>query len=463
MSEIHALSATQIAAAYAARQLSPVEVVRALLQRINSKDGELNAFVHVASESALEAARISEIEMASGNVRGPLHGIPVAIKDIIDIAGLPTTCHSKIRLNHIASNDATVIERLRTAGAIFLGKLALHEFATGGPAFDLPFPPARNPWNISLQPGGSSSGAGAALAAGLVPLAIGTDTGGSIRGPAALCGIVGLKPTYGLVSRRGVFPLAFSLDHVGPMARNVGDAALMLEAMAAKDINDPGSVAVPTRDYCANLQQGLAGLRIGFVRHFHETDLQANTEVVAALDDAAHDLAAAGAVVRTVNLPPLLEFTGPHRVLMQSEAWHVHSEWLCKRPADYSTTTRRKLMAGAFHSASDYLRAQQLRGLMIAAVNEVFRDSDVLLTANTMDTACRIDDTKALSDSYARQARSPFNLTGHPAISIMCGLSKAGLPLSLQFVARTFDETTLLRVAAAYERTHSWHSKLPLH
>lgn len=461
MTETHWLTAGEIASAYAARRLSPVELVQSLLNRISVLDPQLNAFIRVDVEAALDAARDAEKDIVAGRARGPLHGVPVGIKDIIDVAGLPTTCHSKILLDNIAAEDAAVISRLRAAGAILLGKLSLHEFATGGPSFDLPFPPARNPWNIAHHPGGSSSGSGAALAAGLVPLALGTDTGGSVRNPAAACGIVGLKPTYGLVSRRGVFPLAFTLDHIGPMARCVGDAALLLDAIAGHDARDPGSVPVSCSRFGADLERGVRGLRIGFVRHFHETDLPADPEVAAALDDVSRVLTQEGAEVRAITLPPLREFSAVQRLIMQAESSAIHASWLRERPGDYARATRRKLLIGAFHSAADYVRAQQHRLQMIVAVDDAFRDSDVLLTANSMDPACRIDDEDALARTYPRQARSPFNLTGHPAIALMCGLAKTGLPLSAQLVGRAHDEVTLLRAAAAYERAGEWHARRP--
>jgi aspartyl-tRNA(Asn)/glutamyl-tRNA(Gln) amidotransferase subunit A len=461
MSDAHWLTATEIGEAYAARQLSPVELVSALLERISALDPRLHAFVRLDAEAALDAARAAEREIAAGRGRGPLHGVPVGIKDIIDVAGEPTTCHSKILLENVATADAEVTARLRAAGAILLGKLALHEFAIGGPAFDLPFPPARNPWNTHHHPGGSSSGSGAALAAGLVPLALGTDTGGSVRNPAGACGVVGLKPTYGLVSRRGVFPLSFTLDHVGPMARSVADTALLLDAMAGHDPADPGSVARAPRRFGAELDRGVRGLNVGFVRHFHEADMPADEEVAAALEEAARVLAKEGATVRAVTLPSLSDFSGAQRVIMQAESWAIHEGWLRERPHDYSAASRRKLMSGAFLSAGDYVHAQRRRRLLMAAVDDAFRDVDVLLCASAMDPACRIDDADTVARTYPRQARNAFNLTGHPALAMMSGLSRGGLPLSLQLVGRSFDEVTLLAVAAAFERATASSQRRP--
>jgi aspartyl-tRNA(Asn)/glutamyl-tRNA(Gln) amidotransferase subunit A len=461
MSDVHWLTAAELSAAYAARRLSPVEVVQALLERIAAHDSQIHAFIKVDAKAALGAARQAETEIFARRARGPLHGVPVGIKDIIDIAGLPTTCHSKIMLGNVAREDAPVIRRLRAAGAIMLGKLALHEFAIGGPSFDLPFPPARNPWNVKHHPGGSSSGSGAALAAGFVPLALGTDTGGSIRNPAGTCGVVGLKPTYGAVSRRGVFPLAFTLDHIGPMARSVRDIALALDAIAGHDAGDPGSAAVAGRPFGAELARGARGLRVGYVRHFHETDVVADPEVAAALDEVARVLRQEGADVRDIKLPRLSELAGVQRVIMQAESWAIHAPWLRQRPGDYAEASRRKLMSGAFLSAGDYVHAQQRRTQMIDAVDAALREVDILLTANSMDPACRIDDAEAVAHTYPRQARAPFNLTGHPALAMMCGLSQAGLPLSAQFVGRAHDEVTLLRAAAAYERATKWHAQRP--
>ena len=461
MSEPHWLTASEASRAFAARQLSPVELLTALLGRIDALDPKLHAFIHLDADAAMEAARTATKEIAAGRIRGPLHGVPVGVKDIIDVAGLPTTGHSKILLGNIAKADAVVIQKLRQAGAIILGKLATHEFAIGGPSFDLPFPPARNPWNPDHHPGGSSSGSGAGVCAGLFPVALGTDTGGSVRNPASVCGIVGVKPTYGLVSRRGVFPLSFTLDHVGPLTRTVADTALMLDAIAGYDPDDPGSAPTQSRHFGRLLDRGVRDLRIGFVRHFHETDTPAHPEVTAALEDVARVLQAEGAEVRTVTLPALTEFAGINRVILCSEAWSIHAPWLRERPGDYGQLARRRLLPGAFMTAGDYVGAQRRRLQLIAAVEDVLRDVDVLLCASSMDPASRLDDPAETSRTYPRQARTPFNVTGHPALAMMAGLASNGLPVSVQFAGRYFDDATVLRVAAAYERATPWHKKRP--
>src|SRR5215208_2191325 len=301
MSDLAYLTVAEGAALLRAKKLSPVEWTKALLDRIAAIDEHYNAFLVVTADKALAQAKAAEAEIAKGQWRGPMHGVPYATKDIIDVEGMATTCHSKIRKDHRATSDAFVIKKLNEAGAVLLGKAALHEFATGGPAFDLPWPPARNPWNPKLHPGGSSSGSGVALAAGMAPMALGTDTGGSVRNPATCCGIVGLKPTYGLVSRRGVFPLSFTLDHIGPMTRTVEDNALMLEAIAGHDPLDPGSAAAPSGRYRRALDRGAKGLRIGFVRHFHEIDMPAEPEVTAALAHVMRTLQMHGADVRDIR------------------------------------------------------------------------------------------------------------------------------------------------------------------
>ena len=458
---LHYMTVTDAAHAVATKALSPVELMEAHLARIEKLDPMLNAFIRRDGETALAAAKVAEAQASAGRLRGPLHGIPVGIKDIIDVAGLPTTCHSKILDGNMATADAVCVSKLRAAGAIVVGKLSTHEFAIGGPSFDLPWPPARNPWNPDHHPGGSSSGSGSGVAAGLFPMALGTDTGGSVRNPASCCGIVGLKPTYGLVSRRGVFPLSFTLDHIGPMTRTVEDNALMLEVIAGHDPLDPGSAAVPAGHYRAALDRGAKGLRIGFVRHFHEIDMPAEPEVTAALEHVMRALQMLGADVRDVKLPSLVEFAAVNRVILQSEAWAIHGEWLRSRPGDYGKLARRRLMPGAFLGAGDYVTANKRRAEMIAVVNAALAEVDVLLCASSMDPACRIDRPADVERTYPRQARTPFNVTGHPALAMMSGLSSGGLPLSVQFVARNFDEAMLFRVARAWEQASGMDKKHP--
>jgi aspartyl-tRNA(Asn)/glutamyl-tRNA(Gln) amidotransferase subunit A len=459
----HALGVAEAAALIAARRLSPVELLQDCLTQIAAKEPLLYAFIRVLAEEAMQQAREAEAEIARhGGPRSPLHGIPVGLKDIIDLAGHPTTCHSRIRLDDVATTDAEVVARLRRAGAIFPGKLATHEFALGGPCFDLPFPPARNPWNPAHHPGGSSSGSGAAIAARMLPAALGTDTGGSVRHPATHCGIVGLKPTYGLVSRRGVFPLSFTLDHVGPMTRTVRDNALLLGAIAGPDPEDPGSAQHGPEDYTRDLHAGLRGLRIGFVRHFHERDVPAAPAIATALEEAARLLTAEGATLADVTLPPLGDFAAVNRVILLAEATAIHGEWLRERPGDYAALTRRRLLPGLFLAGADYVQAQQRRRELVAAVDAAFAECDLLLCASSMDPACRIDDEAAIERTYPRQARTPFNVTGHPAISVMCGLSEAErLPIGLQLVAPSLAEVLLYRAAAAYERAAPWQHLTP--
>lgn len=436
------MTAAALVEAFRQRALSPVDALQATLARIGREDGALHSFVHVDHEGALDAAREAERCWAAGSPMGPLCGVPVGIKDIIDVAGLPTTCHSRVRLHHLAQDDAVVVRRLRRAGAVIVGKLATHEFALGGPSFDLPFPPARNPWNLHHNPGGSSSGSAVSVAAGLLLIAVGTDTAGSIRHPAGACGVLGLKPSYDAVPREGVFPLAFSLDHVGPLARSAADLALAFEVMAGRSLTLPVDES----------HRPLAGVRVGYVRHFHARDIQADPEVTAALDAMAATFDGLGAIVSDVALPPLQHFLGVNRVVMFAEAWSIHAKWLRERPEDYGQSGRQRLMAGAFLSAEDYLRAQRGRTLLTRQVDQVLGEFDLLLVANMLDPACRIDDPAALAHTAERQARVAFNVTGHPALSVPTGVSAAGLPLSAQLVAPMHAEAMLLRACAALER-----------
>jgi aspartyl-tRNA(Asn)/glutamyl-tRNA(Gln) amidotransferase subunit A len=462
MKPLHELTLAEASAAIARRRVSPVEYLDALRARFEGLEPRLNTTILPLWDAAREDAKKAARRIARSGPRSPLDGLPVGLKDIIDLAGHPTTCHSRHLLDNVKAADADVVARLRAAGALFPVKLATHEFAIGGPAFDLPFPPARNPWNTAHHPGGSSSGSGSIVGASILPAALGTDTGGSVRHPASHCGIVGMKPTYGLVSRRGVFPLAYTLDHVGPMTKDVASNAMLLNAIAGHDPEDPGSAARRAANHARHLRKGLKGLTIGFVRHFHETDQPATAEVAAALEAAARVMAKEGAKVRTVALPSLNDFAGVNRAILLSEAAAIHGRWLREAPGGYSDLTRKRLAPGLFVRAEDYVQAQRRRRELFAAVEAALQDCDLLLTASSMDPACRIDDPAAVEITYPRQARTPFNVTGHPALTLMCGLSQAeGLPLSLQLVGRCFDEATVYRGAHGYERAAPWKEMRP--
>ena len=443
------------------KKLSPVEYTKALIDRVETYDGRLNAFLRFTPEIALEDAKRAESEIVNGLWRGPFHGVPYGLKDIFDYAGLATTAHSKILSDNIALVDSAVTQKLRAAGGVFMGKLSTHEFATGGPCFDLPWPPARNPWNRDHFCGGSSSGSGVATAAGFVPAAIGSDTGGSIRNPAALCGVVGMKGTYGLVSRRGVFPLSFSLDHVGPLTRTVKDNAIMLDLIAGHDALDSASADVGAGRYTADLGRGVKGLRIGIIRHFYTRDIQGDVEIGDGIEAAIKVLEGLGASVKEIETAPLADYDACNRIILTAEAFAIHEKWLKERPQDYASITRERFMNGAFVRAVDYINALRIRAKLTRNFHAMFSDIDIAITANSFDPACRIDDPLEIERTYARQARAPFNITGSPALAIPVGFCKAGLPLGMQIVGKPFSEALLYRVGYAYEQETKWVDKHP--
>jgi aspartyl-tRNA(Asn)/glutamyl-tRNA(Gln) amidotransferase subunit A len=461
MSDYAFLGIAEAAELIRGRKLSPVEYTKALLGRIERLDKRFHAFIRLMPERALEEARKAEQEVMGGKIRGPLHGVPYGLKDIIDVAGVPTTGHSRVLIENMATADAPVTTRLKEAGGVLLGKLATHEFAIGGPSFDLPWPPAVNPWGGNHFPGGSSSGSGVGLACGMFPAALGTDTGGSVRNPASMCAITGMKATYGRVSRRGVFPLAFSLDHVGPMTRNVRDNALLLQILAGHDPEDPGSADVTVPDYSADLDRGVKGLRIGLIRHFYAEDMMAHPEQLAALDAAAEMLRKLGAGVCEIRLPPEVQFAACNRIILRSEAFAIHRKWLNEQPDNYGELARQRIMDGAPISAADYIDALRMRGRLTRATLEAFKDIDVALTSSSLDPPCRIDDAEACLHAYARQTRQPFNVTGQPALAMPAGFTTDGLPLSLQLIGHPWQEATVYRVAQAYEQATRWVDRHP--
>jgi aspartyl-tRNA(Asn)/glutamyl-tRNA(Gln) amidotransferase subunit A len=437
-------------------------LARDALARIAARDGGLHAFVLVTEVRALEDAQRADAELKTGHDRGPFHGIPYALKDIYDTAGIRTTCHSKLRLNVVPKQDSVAAARLREAGGVLLGKLATHEFAIGGPSFDLPFPPARNPWNREHVTGGSSSGSGTAVGTRMVRMAMGSDTGGSIRGPAAWCGIVGIKATYGRVSRRGVFPLSWTLDHIGPLTRSVEDAAITLQVLAGHDPNDPASADVSVPDYRADLEKGVAGLRIGIPRAFFATASATTAEVVTGLDRTAAQLRAAGATVEDIELPDYALFSAVGRVIMMAEAFAIHEADMQTRLLDYGEITAGRFILGAAITAADFIHALRARRELTDAVNAALSRYDALMTLSALSTAPRFDQpTDALSSASPIQT-IPFNVTGHPAMSVPTGVGADGLPIGVQIVGRAFDEPMVFRIGRAVEKLSGWESvKLP--
>jgi aspartyl-tRNA(Asn)/glutamyl-tRNA(Gln) amidotransferase subunit A len=461
MTEYAYLTIAEASARIRTKEMSPVDYVQALLDRIDAHDARFNAFLRHLPEVALHQARQAEQDIQAGNWRGPMHGVPYGLKDIIDVEGVPTTGHSRILADNLAGSDAFVTRQLKHAGAVLLGKMSTHEFAIGGPSFDLPWPPARNAWNREYFPGGSSSGSGVAVAAGFMPAALGTDTGGSVRNPASMCGIVGMKATYGRVSRRGVLPLSYSLDHIGPMTRTVTDNAILLGVIAGHDPDDPGSARSAIPDFTADLDKGVNGLKIGVIRRFYTTDFEADSEMTRSIEDAVTLLADLGAEIQEIDPGPIVDYASANRVILLSEAYAIHETWLQERPEDYGDLARERLMPGAFFRAVDYVHAMRQRTVLRQKFNDCLASVDVAITASSMEPASPIEDAELCEKLYGRQARAPFNLTGNPALAVPTGFASTGLPLSMQIIGKPFDETTVYRVARAYERATEWTSKHP--
>jgi aspartyl-tRNA(Asn)/glutamyl-tRNA(Gln) amidotransferase subunit A len=445
----------------AAKKLSPVELARTQLDRIRRLDPDLNAFLLVTEERALSDAKAAEARQMSGALRGKLDGIPIAHKDIYGTAGIRTTAHSKLLKDHVPKRDARTVAKWAEAGTVMLGKLSTHEFAFGGPSFDLPWPPARNPWNREHFTAGSSSGTGAAVAAGLILGGTGSDTGGSIRGPAALCGIAGIKPTYGLCSRVGILPLAYSLDHAGPMAWTAEDCALLLQGMAGHDPEDPASADRPVADFTAELGKGAKGLRIGVVRHFFENDNRASDATRAGIDAALDFFRKEGADVRDIKLSPMVDYFAVGWLIMITEAFALHRPWLSERFTDYSEMLRDRVALAAMVSGPDLVQATRRRRVLCREMAEAMADLDVLVFASAQGEAPRIDNVPKWSGIEKPSFTMPCNVTGFPAISICTGFGQGGLPVSMQLAGKPFSEPTLFRAAHAYETAMSWRKKRP--
>ena len=460
MTDLHFLTIAQASALIRGRKLSPVELTRAFLERVKLLDAKLNSHLLLLEEQATEDAKAAETEIAAGRWKGPLHGIPIGLKDIYNTAGIRTTGHSALFRDHVPTEDAFTVGLLKQAGAIITSKLATWEFAIGGTSFDLPWPPARNPWDTALDPSGSSSGSAVAVAAGLCMGAMGSDTGGSIRGPAAWCGIAGHKPTYGLVSRRGILPLSFSLDHAGPMCWTSEDCALMLQVLARHDPRDATSAAVAVTDFTAGLGQTLSGLRVGVVRHFFEDDLVTDPETIVALAVSVAALRDMGAIVGDVKLAPFGTYADVGSLISRSESYAVHQHWLRTTPELYGAFGRHRLMAGAFIAAADYVNAQRARARLIAELAEVMQTVDLLIFPTARCPARPIGED-SMASGFQPFFNRAFNVTGSPALSICNGFGESGLPLSLQIGGRPFEDALVLRVGHALERALGTRSRRP--
>jgi aspartyl-tRNA(Asn)/glutamyl-tRNA(Gln) amidotransferase subunit A len=446
-----------------ARKLSPVELTQAYLERIEAINPQLHAYLTVTADHALKQARAAEHEIVHGGYRGPLHGIPLALKDNFDTAGIRTTAHSRLLEHNVPHHDAAAVRKLYMAGAILLGKATTHEFAHGGPSFDLPWPPARNPWNPMHFSGGSSSGSAAAVAGGLAAYALGTDTGGSVRSPAWLSGVVGHKPTFGLVSRVGVVPFSSSCDHVGPITRSVEDCAIVLDHLIGHDPGDPGSAQVKLPSLRTGLDGSIRGMRIGVIRHFWEEDLAVSPELSAAVHRAIGVLESLGACVEEVRLRSLHDYYAVRLMLTESELYALHHKSLQERPQDYGHHFLSRCLPACLYTSADYITAQRQRAAIIAEMTPVYARYDALLTAGA-GPAPSLADHKSIgsADKFLRPGMGTlFSVTGAPALALCAGFSQAGLPLGLQIAGRPFEDASVLRIGHAYEKATRWNKQRP--
>ena len=441
------------------REVSPVEITQECLGRIERLNPALNAFITVMGESALAYARRAEAEMVRGEWRGPLHGVPVALKDLIDTAGVRTTAASALFKDRVPDKDAEVVRRLRQAGAVIIGKNNLHEFAYGGSSLVSYFGDVHNPWDVGRIAGGSSGGSAAAVAGGLAYAAIGTDTAGSIREPAALCGCVGLKPTYGRVSSRGVIPLSLSLDHVGPLAATVEDAAIVLQAIARYDAADNSAADVPVAGYVSALREGPKALRVGVPRKYFYDDL--DPEVASAMEHALRGIGTLVTEMREVQLEVPTD-----RTLQAAESYAYHAENVAKNPERYQPETLRRIRSGEKISAAEYIQRRHDLEEARRRICAVFADVDVVVMPTMPMAAPAIADLKAdpeaLRPAELKLLRNtrPFNVWGLPAISVRCGFTQGGLPIGLQIAGPHWREDLVLQLAHAYEQATAWHKRI---
>jgi len=462
MNDILSLSATELGHKIKAGDVSPVDAVDACLARIEATEPQLNAYVRVLGDEARAAARQAEKDITAGDWKGPLHGVPVALKDLYDLAGTPTTASSRVREHWTPNADSAAAERLKAAGAIVLGKTHTHEFAYG-----VTTPTTRNPWDTQRTPGGSSGGSGATVASSGAFMAMGSDTGGSIRIPAGLCGTVGLKPTFGRVSRAGITSLSWGLDHAGPLTRTVEDAATCLQVLAGYDPRDPGSVDEPVPDYSAGLHDGIKGLRVGVPTNYFFDQL--DEEVEASVREAYEKLASLGAELVDVTLPMPEQIVAVEFAILLPEASDYHRQMLRESAELYNDDVRVMLEAGEFVPATTYIRAQRVRNLLQQEFRKLYDQVDVIVAPTIAATAVKAGtesitwpdgSEEPLISAYTRFAL-PGNITGLPALSVPCGFSSEGLPIGFQAIGRPLDEATILRLGAAYEAATDWHKRRP--
>jgi aspartyl-tRNA(Asn)/glutamyl-tRNA(Gln) amidotransferase subunit A len=447
--------------ALARRDVTSVQATEAYLGRIQQHDAVLQSYITVMADHALARAKAADTEMERGQRRGPLHGVPIALKDLIAVGGVRMTSGSQLFSDHVPTRDAFVTRRLLDAGAVILGKLAMHEWAFGRPATDGPFPTGRNPWDVRRAPAGSSSGSAVAAAAGLCAGALGSDTGGSVRGPASMTGLVGHKPTYGLVSRTGVLAMCWSLDHVGPMTRSVWDSAALLRVIAGADPEDTSTRGAKTQDYIGALDGGARGLRLGVLRRFYVEWPGLNDEVRSAALSAFDVLKGEGATLQDVDAPSL-DLSMAAWAPFLAETYEYHRENLHKRPQGYRESLRPRVHMGALFTGADYLRAQRLRERFRREIDALFERVDLLVFPGQAAPAQRFEDVPAKGlATPAMRYTAPWNLLGLPAVVVPCGFSREGLPVSIQIVGRAFDDATVLRLARAYERVTDWHTRRP--
>jgi aspartyl-tRNA(Asn)/glutamyl-tRNA(Gln) amidotransferase subunit A len=452
----------EVAPLIAAGKVSSRELTQKCLNRIERDDATLHTFVTLMGERALAAANRADREIASGAYRGPLHGIPYAVKDVFDTEGVRTTGGSRAFLNRVPDAHSAAVDRMEQAGAVLLGKLATDELTYGGVDLEAGFPPARNPWDPRRDPGGSSSGAGAAVAAGFCLAALGTDTGGSVRLPAGLCGIVGLKPTFGRVSRRGVMLNAYSLDHCGLMTWTAEDCAILLQATAGYDPGDPASADIPVPVYRSALRQDLQGVRVGVVSHFFKRDAPAGEEACAAMDTAVDVLWSLGAQISDVALSPLKEYAEPKAVIQWPEIFILYGDEARTRPENFGPKFRARIAGGDRVAAVDYVRAQDRRRELTRQMAAAMSSLDAVITCGAYGPALYLHDVAAQpTRNQPGDNTVPFNVTGYPAISVCIGFSREGLPLAMQVAGKPFDESMVLRIAYAYERATPWRASRP--